>query len=75
MYDIKIFLEKNWEFWARANLGKEKVYALWKNYIELLQGLKEWIELSNQSRWNISKKVSRFSNFLQTDSKEYAFKI
>ncbi len=75
MHDIKIFLEDNGQFWASATLWKEKIYGLWNNYIELLQSLNKWVELSNSSRKNISEKTSRLSHFLQTDSQKYATQV
>ena len=75
MYDIKIFLEKNGQFGARANLWKEKIYALWNSHFDLLQWLKEWIELSLESRNNVSEGSLRLSKFLNTDFHQYAPKI
>jgi len=46
MYDIKIFLEDDGKIWARANLWKEKIYAVWDDYISLLNSLREWLELT-----------------------------
>jgi len=72
---MKIFLEDNGQFWASVTLWKEKIYGLWNNYVELLQSLNQWVELSNSSRKNISEKASRLSHFLQTDSKKYATQV
>ena len=66
MYDIKIFLEKNGQFWACANMWTEKIYAVWDDSISLMTSLNEWVILSNEARSSISDKASSFSNFLQT---------
>ena len=46
MYDIRIFLEDNGQFWAVATLGEEKIYAVWNTQQELLWELRKWIDLS-----------------------------
>jgi predicted RNase H-like HicB family nuclease len=64
MYDIKIFLEDNGEFWARVNAWKEIVYWVWKNQDELMQNIKQWLELSFENKkrnQNVSKLFSYFN--------------
>ncbi len=75
MYDIKIFFEENWQFWAKVNMWKEKIYAIWDNYNELLHSLKEWVEFSISWKRRISEKSYKLSKFLQIDSKKYASQI
>ncbi len=65
MYDIKIFLEDNWEFWARINAWKEIIYGTWKNQVELMENLKEWLELSFENKKkneNVTKLFSYFNS-------------
>ena len=45
MYDIKIFVESDWTFGAKLNAGREIVYWIWNNQEELLNNLKEGIEM------------------------------
>ena len=40
MYDIKIFLEEDWKFWARVNAWKEIVYLVWKNQEGLMENIR-----------------------------------
>ena len=60
MYDIKIFLEDDGRYWAVATLGKEKVYALGNTQQELMQELREGIELAG----NNHPKRKKLENFL-----------
>ena len=62
MYDIKIFLEENWEFWARVNAWKEVIYWVWNNQEELMSSIKEWLELSYENKTR-TKKVSKLFNY------------
>jgi len=65
MYDIKIFLEDNWEFWARVNAWHELIYWIWKNQNELMKNLKQGLELSfenKQKDHNVSKLFSYFNS-------------
>ena len=64
MYDIKIFLEDNWDFWARVNAWKEVVYWVWKTQNELMKNIKEWLEISFENKKrneNVSKLFSYFN--------------
>ena len=45
MYDIKIFLEEDWNFWARVNAGKEIIYWVWKNREDLMKNIEEWLKV------------------------------
>lgn len=65
MYDIKIFLEDNWQFWARLNAWKEVIYWVWKDQNELMKNLKEWLEISFENKKktnNVSKLFSYFNS-------------
>jgi len=65
MYDIKIFLEDNWEFWARVNAWKDIIYWVWKNQDELMTNLKDWLEFSFENKkrnQNVSKLFSYFNS-------------
>ena len=64
MYDIKIFIEDNWQFWARINAWKEIVYWVWKNQNELMKNIKDWLEFSFENKKkneNVSKLLSYFN--------------
>jgi hypothetical protein len=67
MYDIKIFLEDNWEYWARVNAWKEIVYWVWANQKELMQNTSEWLELAFKNKINNSK-VEWLFNYLYSDN-------
>jgi len=69
MYDIKIFLEDNWEFWARINAWKEIIYWTWKNQIELMENLKEWLEISFSDK-NKNENVAQLFSYFNTDTKK-----
>ncbi len=75
MYDIKIFFEDNWKFWAKLDLWKEKIYAVWNDYIDLLNSLKEGLEFYLSWKKNLSRKSSELSKFLKIDLKKYASQI
>jgi len=65
MYDIKIFLEDNWQFWAKINAGSEIIYWVWNNQEELMNDLKEWLAFSfknKEKNENVSRLVSYFSS-------------
>jgi len=62
MYDIKIFLEDNGEFWARINAWKEVIYWVWKNHNELMINIREWLELSFENKTK-TKRVSKLFNY------------
>ncbi len=68
MYDIKIFLEENGEFWARVNAWKEIVYWVWKNQDDLMQNLKEWLELSFENKKK-NQNVSQLFSYFNADKK------
>ncbi len=68
MYDIKIFLEENGEFWARVNAWKEIVYWVWKNQDDLMQNLKEWLELSFENKKK-NPNVSQLFSYFNADKK------
>ncbi len=68
MYDIKIFLEKDWKFWARVNAWKEIVYWLWNTQKELMNDIKEGLSISLDN--NKSEKVTRLYNFLDNDNEK-----
>lgn len=55
MYDIKIFLEDNWQYWARVNFWTEIVYWVWINQKELMYNITEWLELAFKNKRNNSK--------------------
>ena len=64
MYDIKIFLEDNWKFWARVNAWKEVVYWVWKDQNDLMKNIKEGLDLSFENKEknkNVSKLFSYFN--------------
>jgi len=64
MYDIKIFLEDNWKFWARVNAWKEIVYWVWKDQNDLMKNIKEGLDLSFENKEknkNVSKLFSYFN--------------
>ena len=69
MYDIKIFLEDNWEFWARVNAGKEFVYWVWKNKEELMENISEWLSISFENKEK-NKNVWRLFSYLNSDKKD-----
>jgi hypothetical protein len=69
MYDIKIFIENNWEFWGRVNAEKEVIYWVWENHDELIKNLREWITLAFQEN-KITKKTSRLVSFLEYNKKD-----
>ncbi|MDA9128889.1 hypothetical protein N9J72_00235 [Candidatus Gracilibacteria bacterium] len=63
MHDIKIFLEDNGSFGAVATLGKEKIYSIGNSRNELIDSLKEGIQMSNE--FSTSAESEKFSKFLQ----------
>jgi len=65
MYDIRIFLENDWSFWARVNAGKEIVYWLWKNQEELMEDLAEWLKISYKNK-NKSEKINRLFSYINS---------
>ena len=69
MYDIKIFLEDNWKFWARVNAWKEIVYWVWKNQNELMENIKEWLEISFEDKKKNSN-VSKLFSYLDKSNTE-----
>ena len=50
MYDIKIFLEDNWQIGARVNAGKEIIYWFGKNNIELMKSIEKWLKISFENK-------------------------
>ncbi len=74
MYDIKIFIEENWQFWARLNIWKDVIYWIWNNQEELMNDLKQGLELvvwDSIDNWNIKQIYS----YLSYTKKDYAIKI
>jgi len=69
MYDIRIFLENNWSFWARVNAGKEIVYGVWENKEELMKNIEEWLQISFQNKKR-NKKVSRIFSYISSNKKD-----
>lgn len=67
MYDIKIFLEDNWQYWARVNAWKEVVYWVWVNQKELMKNITEWLELAFKNKRSNSKVAGLF-NYLYSDN-------
>lgn len=63
MYDIKIFLEDNWQFWARINAWKEIVYWIWNNQTELMKNIKDWLEYSFENKIKNESVTKLFSYF------------
>ena len=51
MYDIKIFDEEDWTFWARIKAWKEIIYWIWNIQDELMEDMKEWLNY----HWNSVK--------------------
>lgn len=69
MYDIKIFLEDNGDFWARVNAWKEVVYWVWKNQSELMENIKEWLEISFENKVK-DENVSKLFTYFNANNKE-----
>lgn len=69
MYDIKIFLEKDWKFGARLNAGKEIVYGLWCNQKELMNDLKEWLSISYENKKK-NENVSKLFSYLNSEKND-----
>ena len=69
MYDIKIFLEDNDKFWARVNAGKEIVYWLWNSQEELMEDLKEWLNISYENKEK-NENVSKLFSYFNSNKKE-----
>ena len=69
MYDIKIFLENDWSFWAKVNAGKEIVYWLWKNQEELMEDLAEWLNISYKNK-NKSEKINRLFSYINSSKND-----
>lgn len=69
MYDIKIFIEENWTFWARVNAWKEIIYWNWNNQEELLNSLQEWIKLAfwNNTKNKNTNKIISFLEYNKSD--------
>ncbi len=63
MYDIKIFIEDNWQFWARVQAWKEVIYWVWKNQYELMENIKQWLEFSFENKKK-NESVSRLFTYL-----------
>ena len=53
MYDIKIFIEKDGSFWWKINAWKEVIYWVWKNHKDLIDSLKEGLELAFENKIEI----------------------
>jgi len=69
MYDIKIFLEDNWKFWARLNAGKEIIYWVWNNQEELMRDLRDWLLFSYEDKEK-NEDVSRLVSYFNSNKKE-----
>jgi hypothetical protein len=69
MYDIKIFVESDWTFAARLKAGKEVVYWVWNNQEELLNNLKDWIEMVFAEK-KLTRNTSRLVSFLDSNKKD-----
>ena len=69
MYDIKIFLEDNGQFWGKLNTGKEFIYWLWNNQEELMNELKEWLDFSYENKEK-NENVSRLVSYFNSTNKE-----
>ena len=69
MYDIKIFLEENWEFWARINAWKEVIYWVWKNHNDLMNNIREWLEISFENKVRDKNTVKLFNYFNESNKK------
>ncbi len=69
MYDIRIFIENNWEFWGRVNAWKEIIYGVWKNHDELITSLRDWITLAFQEN-KLTKNTNRLVSFLDCNKKD-----
>lgn len=69
MYDIKIFLEEDWQFWARVNAWKEVIYWVWKDQLELMNNIKEWLNISFTDKEK-SPNVSKLFSYFNTNNKE-----
>lgn len=66
MYDIKIFLEENENFWARVNAWKEIVYWLWKNQEELMWDIQKWLEIAIENT-NKNEKSDRLLSYITSN--------
>ena len=69
MYDIKIFLEDNWQFWAKVNVGKEFIYWVWNNHEELMNDLKKWLAFYFEKKEK-NEKISRLFSYFNSSKKE-----
>ena len=69
MYDIKIFLEENWKFWARINAWKEVVYWVWDNQSELMENMKKGLDISFADKKK-NANVSKLFSYFNTNNKE-----
>lgn len=75
MYDIKIFIEDDWNFWWRINAWKEIIYWVWKNKNELINSLRKGLDLAfeNKRKTNFIHKISSFLSF--NEKKKHAIKL
>jgi hypothetical protein len=75
MYDIKIFIENDWSFWWRINTWKEIIYWVWKTQQELINSLKDGLEIAYEKKLKNESviKISSFLSFNQED--KYAVKV
>jgi hypothetical protein len=69
MYDIRIFIENNWEFWGRVNAWKEIIYWVWKNHDELIKNLRDWLILAFQKN-KLTKNTNRLVSILENNKKD-----
>ncbi len=69
MYDIKIFLENNGQFWAKVNAGKETIYWVWNTREELMENIRDWLKISFQDKEK-NEKESRIFRYFNSDKKD-----
>ena len=67
MYDIKIFLEENWQFGARVNAGKEIIYWLGNSQEELMKNIEEGLKISFENKEK-NNKVSRLFSYVSSNN-------
>jgi predicted RNase H-like HicB family nuclease len=63
MYDIKIFIEDDWKYWARINAWKEIIYWVWNSQKELMENIRQWLEFSFDNKKR-SQNVSKLFEFI-----------
>lgn len=68
MYDIKIFLEDNWYFWARLSIWKEIIYVVWKDYIDLMIKIKKELDFCYDWKIKNNNEEKLFNFFNKVDN-------